>query len=89
MNKDDESILDMMDRMATEAIEHADAVLILVSGPSADKEGGTCFYRMQRGNLHANEGLAHEYLRRVRAYADGYHGEEGRRDAVRNSDGFE
>ena len=89
MNQDDKQLMEMMDRCATELVEHADAVLILVSGPSSDKDGGTCFYRMQRGNLHANEGLAHEYLRRTRAYADGFHGEEGRRDAARIHDGFE
>lgn len=89
MNLDDKSILDMMERFAAEAIEHCDSILILCSGPSPDKEGGTCFYRQQRGNIHANEGLAHEYLRRVQSYAAGYHGEEGRRDAAHSQDGFE
>jgi hypothetical protein len=89
MNDDNKSILDMMDSAAKSLIEHADAILILASGPSPDKEGGTCFYRIQKGNLHACEGLAHEYVRRVQSYEHGYHAESGRRDSAHDHDGFE
>lgn len=82
-------ILDMMDKAARELLEHSDCVLILVSGPATDKEGGTNFYRTQRGNLHACEGVAHEYLRRLHAYEGGYYGENGRRDCEHNHNGFE
>lgn len=68
---------------AGDLIEHFDAVLILASGRSADG-GGTVYFREARGNCHANEGLAREYIRRLEAYEHGYHAEAGRSDAFKD-----
>lgn len=89
MIDEDQNFLNRLKAIADEQIEHCDAILILASGPATDKEGGTIYYRMARGNSHANEGLAREYLRRLETFEGGYHGERGRRELSREEDGFE
>lgn len=88
MDESDE-LMGMLKTFADGAIEHFDSILILASGPAVDKDGGTVFYRMARGNAHANEGLTREYLRRLETFEGGYHGERGRRERAREEDGFE
>lgn len=84
-----QALLDMLARFAAEGIEHFDSILILASCPNDEVDGGTRYMRIQRGNHHANEGLAREYLRRLESYEHGYHAETGRHEAETHRNGFE
>jgi hypothetical protein len=86
---EDDAFMKRLGEIADSQIEHCDSILILASGPCQDKEGGTVYYRMQRGNSHANEGLAREYLRRLESYEGGYHAEQGRHESETHRNGFE
>jgi hypothetical protein len=86
---EDDTFMARLKEIADAQIEHCDSILILASGPAQDKDGGTVFYRMQRGNSHANEGLAREYLRRLESYEGGYHAETGRHECETHRNGFE
>lgn len=65
-------------RAMNSLIEHADTIVILASG--TDGEGNTFFYKDIRGNSHAAEGTAREYIRQIESYQHGFHSELGRQD---------
>ena len=56
--------------------------LIVIASAIDATDGSTCTHSAVRGNRHAVIGAVEEWLRKTRAYDEGYSGEDGRYDAV-------
>jgi hypothetical protein len=82
MTNDERQLVVMM--RADEAMHDAPDLtgLIVIASAIDTTDGSTCTHSAVRGNRHAVIGAVEEWLRKTRAYDEGYSGEDGRYDAV-------